>query len=82
MQHHGNVIVFVWANKIKCTCFDNIFCPSLPAKSQKKLNLPKMLLAKLQPFFVDVMIIVLTQQVCILELSNQILKLVRFKDLE
>ena len=34
-------------NKIKCTCFENIFCPSLPAKSQKKLNLPKRQLAKL-----------------------------------
>ena len=58
------------------------FCPLLTAKSQKKLNLPKGLLAKLQPFVVDVTIIVLTQQICILELSNQVLKLVCFKDLE
>ena len=31
---------FVWADKIKCTCFENNFCPS---KSQKKVNLPKRL---------------------------------------
>ena len=43
-KNHGNASVFVWAYKIKCTC------PSLPAKSQKKLNLPKTLLAKLQLF--------------------------------
>ena len=35
------------------TCLENIFCPSLPVKSKKKLNLPKTLLLKLQPFFVD-----------------------------
>ena len=58
------------------------FCPSLLAKSQKKLNLPKRLLAKLQPFIVEVAVIVLTQQICILELPNQVLKLVCFKDLE
>ena len=81
-EHHGNVIVSVWAYKINCTFFWNIFCPSLPAKSQKKLNLLKRLLAKLQAFFVDVTIIVLTQQICILELSNQVLKLVSFKYLE
>ena len=75
---HGNVIVFVWAYKIKCTCFENIFCPSLQGKSKKKLNLPKRPLAKLQPFFVDVTIIVLTQQICLLELSNQVLELVVF----
>ena len=33
----GNV---VWAQKIKCTCFENNFCPSLLEKPQKKLNLP------------------------------------------
>ena len=79
-EHHGNVTEFVWAYKIKYTCFENSFCPSLPAKSQKKLNLPKRPLAKLQPFFVDVTIIVLTQQICILELLNQVLKHVCFKD--
>ena len=41
-----------------------------------------MLLAKPQPFFVDVTIVVLTQQICILELLNQVLKLVCFKDVE
>ena len=81
-EHHGNVIVFVWAYKIKYTCFESSFRPSLPAKSQKKLNLPKRPLEKLQPFFVDVTIIVLTQQICILELSIQALKLVYVKDLE
>ena len=80
-EHHGNVIVFVLAYKIKCTCFENTFCPSLPAKSQEKLNLPKRPLEKLQPFFVDVTITVLTQQICILELSEQLLKFVCFKDL-
>ena len=34
-EHHGNVIVFVWAYKIKCILFREYFCPSLPAKSQK-----------------------------------------------
>ena len=58
-EHQGNVIVFVLAYKIKYTCFD-YFCPPLPAKPQKKLNLPKGLLAKLQPFFVNVTTIVLT----------------------
>ena len=28
-ENLGNVFVFVWAYKIKCTCFENIFCPSL-----------------------------------------------------
>ena len=42
---------------------ENIFCLSLRAKSQKKSNLPERPLAKLQPFFVDVAIIVLTQQI-------------------
>ena len=67
-------------NKIQI--FREYFYHSLPAKSQKKLNLTKELLAKFQPFFVHVTIIVLTQQICILELSNQVLKLVCFKDLE
>ena len=40
-KHLGNVFVFVWAYKTKCTCFENNFCPSLLAKSQKKVNLPK-----------------------------------------
>ena len=43
LEHLGNVFVFVWAYKIKCTCFENNFCPSLLAKSQKNLNLPKRL---------------------------------------
>ena len=42
-EHLGNVFVFVWTNKIKCTCFENNLCPSLLAKSKKKLNLPKTL---------------------------------------
>ena len=42
-EHLGNVFVFVCAYKIKCTCFENNFCPSLLAKSQKKVNLPKRL---------------------------------------
>ena len=40
-EHLRNVLVFVWDYKIKCTCFENNFCPSLSAKSQKKVNLPK-----------------------------------------
>ena len=58
-EHLGNVFVFMWAYKIKCTCFENNFCPLLSAKSQKNLNLPKTL-GELQPFFVDVMVIALT----------------------
>ena len=42
-EHLGNIFVFVWAYKIKYTCFENNFCPSLSAKSQKKVNLPKRL---------------------------------------
>ena len=42
-EHLGNVFVFVWAYKIKCKCFENNFCPSLLAKTQKKVNLPKRL---------------------------------------
>ena len=41
-EHLGNVFVFVWANKIKCTRFENNFCPSLLAKSQENVNLPKL----------------------------------------
>ena len=58
-EHLGNVFVFVWAYKIKCTCFENNCCPSLSAKSQKTYQ-NAWLLAKLQPIFVDVTIIVLT----------------------
>ena len=76
-----NAIVFVWAYKIKCTCFESIFS-SLPGKSQKTLNSTERLLAKLQPFFVDITIIVLMQQICIIKLSDQVLKLVCFNDLE
>ena len=42
-EHLGNVFVFVWAYKIKCTCFENNFCPSLLAKTQEKVNLPERL---------------------------------------
>ena len=42
-EHLGNVFVFVWAYKMKCTCFENNSCPSLLAKSQKKVYLPKRL---------------------------------------
>ena len=42
-EHLGNVFVFVLAYKINCTCFKYNFCPSLLAKSQKKVNLPKRL---------------------------------------
>ena len=42
-EHLGNVFVFAWAYKIKCTCFENNFCPLLLAKSQKKVNLQKRL---------------------------------------
>ena len=40
-EHLGNVLVFVRVYKIKSTCFENNFCPSLLTKSQKKVNLPK-----------------------------------------
>ena len=40
-EHLRNVFVFVLAYKIKCTCFENNFCPSLLTKSQKNVNLPK-----------------------------------------
>ena len=43
LEHIGNVFVFEWAYKIKCTCFENNFCPSLLAKSKKNLNLAKTL---------------------------------------
>ena len=42
-EHLGNVFVFVWAHKIKCTCFENNFCPSLSGKNTEKVNLPKRL---------------------------------------
>ena len=42
-ENLGNVFVLVWAYKIKCACFENNFCPSLLAKTQKKVNLPKRL---------------------------------------
>ena len=60
-EHLRNVFVFVWAYKIKCTCFSN-FYPSLLPKSQKKMNLPKRLATgeTSQPLFAYVMIIVLT----------------------
>ena len=42
-EHFRNVFVFVWAYKIRCTCFENNFCPSLLAKSQEKVNLQERL---------------------------------------
>ena len=39
-EHHGNVVL-VWAYKIKCTCFENSFCPWLPANSQKSWTYQK-----------------------------------------
>ena len=66
----------------KMHMFLGYFLSFITSKITEKLNLPKRLLAKLQPFFVDVTIIVLTQPICILELSNQVLKLACFKDLE
>ena len=35
-EHLGNVFLFVWVYKIKYTCFENNFCPSLLEKSQKR----------------------------------------------
>ena len=35
-EYLGNVFVYVWAYKIKCTCFENNSCPSLLAKPQKR----------------------------------------------
>ena len=43
LEHLENVLVVEWAYKIKCTCFENNFWPSLSAKTQKKVNLPKRL---------------------------------------
>ena len=81
-EHLGNVFVSVLAYKIKCTCFENDFCPSLSAKSCKNWTYRNAwLLEKLQLFFVDVTIIVLTWQIYTLEPSNPVLKLVCFKDL-
>ena len=61
-EHLGNVSVFLWAYKIKCTCFENNFCPSLLAKSQKRMNLPKKLdyWRNSSHSFVDVTIVLLT----------------------
>ena len=53
-ERHGNITVFVWAYQIKCTCFKNNFFSFTTSKITEKVNLPKRLLAKLQPFFVDV----------------------------
>ena len=78
---HGKVIVCVGLQN-KIHMFRKYFLSFTTSKSQQKLNLPKRLLANHQPFFVDVTIIVLTQPICILEVSNQVLKLVCFKDLE
>ena len=81
-EHLGNVFVFVWAYKIKCTCFENNFCPSLLAKSQKKVNLPKRLAAGETSAILrrryDNCLDVANYT---LEPSNKALKLVCFKDL-
>ena len=42
-EHCGNVFVLVWAYKLKCTCFENNFCPSLVSKITEKGELTKML---------------------------------------
>ena len=73
-EHLGNVLVFVWAYKIKCTCFENDFCPSLSATSQRKVNLPKRLATGetsailCRPYVCT--IIVLMWQICTLEPSK------------
>ena len=37
-EHLENVLVLVWAYKIKCTCFDNNFCPSLLVTEKGELT--------------------------------------------
>ena len=69
-ENLGNAFVFV---KINCKCFENNFCPSLSAKSQENVNLPKRLTTG-ETFFADFTIIVLTYQIYTLERSNQTLK--------
>ena len=61
--------------------FREYFLPFTASKITE-VELTERATSKLQPFSVDVTIIVLTQQICILELSKQVLKLVCFKDLE
>ena len=41
MEHHGNVIVFVWAYKIEYTCFENIFLSFTTSKITEKVELTK-----------------------------------------
>ena len=64
----------------------SFFLSFTTSKITEKVGLPKKATGKTSAFslwmLVDVMIIVLTWQICILELSNQVLKLVCFKDLE
>ena len=74
-EHHGNIIVFVWAYKVKYTCFREYFLLFTTSKITEKLTLPKRLMAQLQLFFVDVTIIVLTQQICIMCFTDLELKL-------
>ena len=46
-EHGGNVFVFMWAYKIKCTCFNIFVVLPYQQNHRKKLNLTKMLLEKL-----------------------------------
>ena len=79
-EYLGDVFVFMWAYKIKCTCFENNL--SLSAKSQRKVTLLRRLatgetsaiLCRSYDNCLDVAIYTL-------EPSNQALKLVCFKDL-
>ena len=66
----------------KMHMFREYFLPFTASKITEKVELTERATGKLQPFFVDVTKIVLTQQICILELSKHVLKLVCFKDLE
>ena len=61
-EHPGNVFVFVWAYKMKCTCSENNFCASLLAKSKKKVELTRTLgyWRNFSHSLLDVTIIVLT----------------------
>ena len=51
-------------------------------KTKEKVELIKKATGKISAIFVDVTIIALKPQICVLELSNQVLKLVCFKDSE
>ena len=62
--------------------FRKYFLSFTTSKSEKKSNLPKPLLAKLQCFFVDIMINAMMEQMVYSRTINQVLKLVCFKDLD